>query len=223
MKQEQVDPIPLVPDAKAFLEGDKRELASRLQKEFLQMLDESVFQFTLGVFVLQVQKFENERIAEVVVGGDFVVRLRLRCERAPGSLRPFIELGSDLPIQLADGPAAAKRFGLIRKTGQSRPARSAGERSETTKAGTPEVAAIVWTVSERFPRPPIAQTPSGQSPDAPDRTGASGKRCCERSRAQTAPSGLKKGDRSTARRIPLSRCHSVLPEQYGGQPPSTPT
>jgi hypothetical protein len=97
------------------------KFASKLQKEFLQMLDESVFQFTLRIFVLEVQKLENEGVANVVVGGDLVIRLRPGYERAPGSLRPFIELGSDLPIQLADGPAAAKRFALVVRPGSPIP------------------------------------------------------------------------------------------------------
>ena len=68
MKQEQVDAIPSVPYAKALLAGDEREFASELQKEFLQMLDESVLQFTLRVFVLRVQKFANEGVTDVVIG-----------------------------------------------------------------------------------------------------------------------------------------------------------
>jgi hypothetical protein len=66
------------------------------------MLYESVFQLTLRVFVLQVQKFENERVADVVVGGGLVFGFRLCDERSLRCLRPLIELGSDLPVQLAD-------------------------------------------------------------------------------------------------------------------------
>jgi hypothetical protein len=45
------------------------------------MLNESVFQFTLAVFVLKIQ--ENERVADVVVGGDLVAGFRLCGERSP--------------------------------------------------------------------------------------------------------------------------------------------
>jgi hypothetical protein len=81
------------------------------------MPDESVFQFTLGVFVLQVQEFEDEGVGDVIVGGYLVGRFRLRDERSPCCLRPFIELGSDLPVQLANGPARAKRFALVERPG----------------------------------------------------------------------------------------------------------
>lgn len=76
MKQKQVDPIPLVSDTKTFLAGDEREFAAQFQKEFLQMLDERVFQLTLRVFVLQVQEFENERVTDVIGGGRLVVGFR---------------------------------------------------------------------------------------------------------------------------------------------------
>ena len=59
MKQKQVDTKPLVPDPKTLLARDEGEFASKFEREFLQMLDKRIFQFTLGVFVLQVQELGN--------------------------------------------------------------------------------------------------------------------------------------------------------------------
>ena len=58
-KQKQVDTKPLVPDPKTLLARDEGEFASKFEREFLQMLDKRIFQFTLGVFVLQVQELGN--------------------------------------------------------------------------------------------------------------------------------------------------------------------
>ena len=98
VKQKQVNPIPLVSDTKAFLAGDEREFATKLQEKFLQMLDEGLFQFTLRVFVLEVKELENEGVADVIIGGELIAGFRLRDQGASGGLGPFIELGSDLSV-----------------------------------------------------------------------------------------------------------------------------
>ncbi len=62
MEKEQIHPIPFGAHSQSLLACDEGEVVSQLQKELLQLSYERVFQLSLGIFVLQPQKFEHERI-----------------------------------------------------------------------------------------------------------------------------------------------------------------
>ena len=67
------------------------------------MLDESSFEFRFGVFFLEVENFQNERIFDRFFGPDRVAWLRRRCLFKHSGLisrerETLIELTSDLAL-----------------------------------------------------------------------------------------------------------------------------
>ena len=65
MVQQQIDPIPDVADPNPLLPGDKCEPGTQLQQEPFEMPDQGLFQFALAVFILEVEKLKEVRIAEL--------------------------------------------------------------------------------------------------------------------------------------------------------------
>jgi hypothetical protein len=86
------------------------------------MADERFFQFVLTVFILEVEELQQVRIADLVLDGDGVFGLRdLPFGQHLGfTIRascPLIELGADLPVELAHRPATADGFRLVKRPG----------------------------------------------------------------------------------------------------------
>ena len=82
------------------------------------MSNERVFQFTLGVFVLQVEKFEHQWIANLLVSGDSVTRLGLlNFQQHRGFIFrqrcAFVKLRVNLPVKLPNHPAGRQRLARI--------------------------------------------------------------------------------------------------------------
>jgi hypothetical protein len=70
VKEEKIDAIPFAADAQPALATDEGEVAAELEQEVLKMPQERLFEIGLGVFVFQSEKFENERVAHLFIGGD---------------------------------------------------------------------------------------------------------------------------------------------------------
>ena len=121
MEEQEVDPVPSTADPQPPLAAHEREVTTKLEKKCLQLGDQRKLEITFRVFVLEVQELEEERILDLFLGCHQVLgrlllpfaqhrRLVLR-ER-----RPFVELVTDLPIQLTHSPAPAQRLGLVAAT-----------------------------------------------------------------------------------------------------------
>ena len=67
VKEQQVHPVPLAADAQPPLPTDEAEVVSQLQEEGLQVADKRLLQVALGVLVLEVQEFEDERVLDLFV------------------------------------------------------------------------------------------------------------------------------------------------------------
>ena len=74
MEEHQVHPKPFVPDPQPLLSPDKRKLVAEFEQESFEMPDERVFQIAFRVFILQVEKFQQQRIANFLVSGDSIFR-----------------------------------------------------------------------------------------------------------------------------------------------------
>jgi len=74
----------------------------------------------LGVFVLQPEKFERERMPDFFVGTHRTTRLRFRALGQHRRLvtrerRALVKLAVHLPLQLPHRPPAAHRLGVIKR------------------------------------------------------------------------------------------------------------
>ncbi len=117
MEEDQVHPEPGVVEAKPPLAPHKREIIPHFQKEIGEMPDEGLLEFGFGVFVFQVQEFENEGVLD-----GFLRR------GVTGSRRPnvqlegpafcaggaFVESALNLAIQLAYRPATPEGLGFVK-------------------------------------------------------------------------------------------------------------
>ncbi len=75
MKQKEVHSIPFIVNPQPALPGDKREIVAELEKELLEMMHQSTFQVGLGVFILQSEEFEHQRVFDFFVCGKRVARV----------------------------------------------------------------------------------------------------------------------------------------------------
>ena len=69
MKEEQIDPIPFRPHSESLLTSNECKIIPQLEQELLQLPYKRFFQFCLGVFVFQSEKFKNKRIFDLKAGG----------------------------------------------------------------------------------------------------------------------------------------------------------
>ena len=119
VEEEEVHAIPDIADAEAALASDEGEVAAEFEQEVFEMADERVFEVGLGVFVLEIQEFEHERIAHGFVHGEGVAGLGLLAFAEHGGFvlgkeRALVKEGTDLAVELADAPAAAEGFGVVK-------------------------------------------------------------------------------------------------------------
>src|SRR5271168_3185604 len=75
VKEEQVDAIPFLADAKPFLPADKCEVAAEFHQEIFQPADESFLKITLGVFIFQAEELEDVGIFNGLFGRYDILRL----------------------------------------------------------------------------------------------------------------------------------------------------
>lgn len=68
VEQQQVNAEPLVIDAQTALPADEREVATELQQEGLQALDQRRFKLALGVLVLEFEKFQDVGVLDGLLG-----------------------------------------------------------------------------------------------------------------------------------------------------------
>jgi hypothetical protein len=64
VKKEQIHPIPFIADTQAPLAADEGEVATEFEQESFKMPDQRGLKLTFGVFVLEIEEFEHERIAD---------------------------------------------------------------------------------------------------------------------------------------------------------------
>jgi hypothetical protein len=61
MEEEEIDPIPGIPDPQATLACDKGKAAAEFEQEGLQVTDQCFLKFEFGVLVFEIQEFEGRR------------------------------------------------------------------------------------------------------------------------------------------------------------------
>lgn len=123
VKEDEIDAIPDAADSEAALAADEGEVAAQLQQEGLQVVAESILQIGFRVFVFEIEELEHERIAQGLVHGEGVAGLRLRAFLEHGGFvlgkqSALVEKGADLPVELADTPAAAQGFLFVKAAGR---------------------------------------------------------------------------------------------------------
>ena len=74
MEEHQVHPKPFMADPQPFLSADKCKFVAEFQQECFEVSYERVFQIAFRVFVLETEKFENERVADFFVCGNRISR-----------------------------------------------------------------------------------------------------------------------------------------------------
>ncbi len=122
VEKDEVHAIPHSSDAQAALASDEGEVATEFEQEGFEVADEGVFEVGLGVFVAEVEELQHERVAHGFVGGEVVAGLRLRAFAEHGGLvfgkqGALVEQAADLPVELADAPAAAEGFVFVETAG----------------------------------------------------------------------------------------------------------
>lgn len=66
MEEQQIDPEPLIAYSQAPLAPDKGEIAAELQQEAFQALDQGPFQIVLRILILQIEKFKDKGVFDLV-------------------------------------------------------------------------------------------------------------------------------------------------------------
>ena len=127
MEEEQIHTIPFVVDAQAALAADKGEVVAQFQKKGFEVADEGILQVALGILIAQAEKFEDQGIADFLIGRDGVARLWLGALGEHGGLvarkgRALVELTVHLALELAHRPAATQSLGLVESEGFGRAA-----------------------------------------------------------------------------------------------------
>ena len=122
VEKDEVHAIPHAADAQAALASDEGEVAAEFEQEGFEVAHEGVFEVGLGVFVLEVEEFEHERVADGFLDGERVGGPGLRAFAEHGGFvareqRALVEKGADLPVELADAPAAAQGFVFVKTPG----------------------------------------------------------------------------------------------------------
>lgn len=96
-----------MPDPQPLLSADKREFVAKFEQECFEVPDERVFQIAFRVFILQVEKFEQQRIADFIISGDSVFRfgvftLDQHRRFVFRQRRALVKLRIYLPVKLAN-------------------------------------------------------------------------------------------------------------------------
>ena len=125
VEEKEVHAIPLVVDAQPPLTANERKVVAQLKEESFKVANEGILQIGLGVFVAQAKKFEDERMADFLIGADGVAGPGFGPLGEHGGLvaregGAFVELAVHLPLELAHGPAAAQSFGVVEGEGFGR-------------------------------------------------------------------------------------------------------
>ena len=126
VKEQQVHPKPFVPDSQPLLSRDEREFVAEFEQKSFKVSNQGILQVALGVFILQIQEFENQRVADFFISRHSILRfglfsfeqhhgfvLRQRCA--------LVKLRVDLPVKLPDRPAARQRFPHVKLAGECIP------------------------------------------------------------------------------------------------------
>src|SRR4051812_27015313 len=113
-----INVVPLAANAEPALPSDEGEVAAELEEEALELRDERGLDLGFAVLVLEIEEFEDVRILDFLLRRDDVVwRARLPFAKhgrfVPRKGRALVELASDLAVQLAHRPAAAKGLRLV--------------------------------------------------------------------------------------------------------------
>src|ERR1035438_3811255 len=121
MEEDEIDAEPIVINAQPALARHECKIIAQLKEKIGKMLDERLFQGGLGVFVLEVEEFEDERVLYSLFRRDCVARLgdfSFLEHRGfvPRKRNALVELAADLPVQLPDGPAGTKGFSLVKRS-----------------------------------------------------------------------------------------------------------
>lgn len=118
MDKHQIDPEPRVVDSQAALPADESEVVAKLQQEIRQMLDQRLLKVRLRVLVPDVEKLEDERVADRLLWREEITRLDISGFPEQGRLvtrqsQPLVKLATDLAVELAHRPAFAQRLCFI--------------------------------------------------------------------------------------------------------------
>ena len=122
MEEHEVHPVPHVVHADPLLPRDEGETRAELEQERLQVADESLLEVGFAVLVLQVEELQQVRRSDLLSRRDGVPGPRglppLEHQVLPSRRRePLVELGADLPVELADRPASPCRLLLVECAG----------------------------------------------------------------------------------------------------------
>ncbi|MGC4106205.1 MAG: hypothetical protein QM753_07595 [Thermomicrobiales bacterium] len=86
VEEEQVNTVPRVADTQAALPADEGEVAAEFEEEGLEVANEGLFQIGFRVLVLEPKELKDERILDLFLGADEVLRFALVVLREHGHL-----------------------------------------------------------------------------------------------------------------------------------------
>src|SRR5579859_1543447 len=72
VEQQQIHAIPFVTNPQTPLPSDERKVVSQFQQELFQMKNKRLLQVILRVFILQSEKFQEERVPNFLIGRNLV-------------------------------------------------------------------------------------------------------------------------------------------------------
>ena len=118
MEEYQIDPEPLIVDPQPALAADEGEIVAEFQQEVFEVADQRLFEVAFRILIFQVEKFQDEWVLDLLLGGKCVTGLAFCPLREHGRLvagqkRALVKLRADLAVELANGPAAAQCFGFV--------------------------------------------------------------------------------------------------------------
>ena len=110
VKEYEVDAEPVVVDPEPTLPSKKSKIIAQFQKKIGEVLNQRFFQFRFGVFILEIEKFENEWILDGLFRRDCIAGFGMVCLLQHGGFvlgkgDALVKLAANLAIELTNGPA----------------------------------------------------------------------------------------------------------------------
>ena len=74
MEEDEINTKPVVVETKPPLAADEGEVVTQLQQKIGEVADKCLLQVSLGILILEVQEFENERVLDGLFRSDCIGR-----------------------------------------------------------------------------------------------------------------------------------------------------
>src|SRR6266511_5234250 len=86
MKKQEINPVPLIPNAEAALATEEGKVPAQLQQETLQVADQRLFQIVFGILIFEPEELQHKRVFDLLLGGGGVLSSALGATCQHGGL-----------------------------------------------------------------------------------------------------------------------------------------